>query len=85
MNSITISFGDYYRPQDIALYKKSSSSGTFEPWHYLVTEGEECETLFGVAFSTSGPHSRDEVLCTSYGRGALETNENVRLLNTPCN
>ena len=76
MNSITISFGDYYRPEHIAFHKKSSTSGNFEPWHYLVTEEEECETVFGVPFKII-PIPNNAVLCTRYTDAALETNENV--------
>jgi hypothetical protein len=76
VNSITISFGDYYRPEHIAFHKKSSTSGNFEPWHYLVTEEEQCETVFGVPFKTI-PIPTNAVLCTRYTDAALETNENV--------
>ena len=76
MNSITISFGDFYRPDHIVFSKKSNTTSNFEPWHYLVTEMGECENIFAVPYKTF-PSPSDPVLCTSYDNAALQTNENV--------
>ncbi|XP_028399262.1 laminin subunit gamma-1-like [Dendronephthya gigantea] len=77
--SITIYFGDYFRPDQLALYKKSSINGRFQPWHYLVTDSKKCEEVFGVPYKDI-PFPRNSVLCKRYDRAAaLETKENVTI------
>jgi hypothetical protein len=62
----------------LGFYKNNGS--TFEPWHYLVTNHEECETVFGVPYDTTFiPATTKSVLCRRYGQAALETNENVSM------
>jgi hypothetical protein len=62
----------------LGFYKNNGS--TFEPWHYLVTNHEECETVFGVPYdNTFIPATTKSVLCRRYGQAALETNENVSM------
>lgn len=75
VKSITISFGDYFRPGQIAFYKKTGNN-SFTPWHFLVTEQEQCDEVYGKPYKTI-PATNDDVLCTIYQTGAFETNENV--------
>lgn len=78
VESINISFGDNYPPARIAFSKKSSNNASknFAPWHYMVTESENCKNKFGTKYQEI-PAVPNSILCSKYGTKALGIQENV--------
>lgn len=74
---VVIRFGEYYRPGQLAFYKSSDYGQTYEPWHYFVSDGDECQEKFGVPFQ-SNPVTVKQVLCMVYPTESVESNDNVR-------
>ena len=76
---ISVAFGDYRRPEQIAFYKSKDYGATFEPWHFLVSPPatEQCREMFGME-ETSNPSRVDTVICQQYpSYFPLEYNETV--------
>ncbi|XP_057303936.1 laminin subunit alpha-1-like isoform X1 [Hydractinia symbiolongicarpus] len=73
-------FGDYRRPGQIAIYKSSDFGKTYTPWHYMVSQRQECTTVFGIPDSEIYilPDQKiNRVLCQEYSGYPFEYGEQV--------
>ena len=76
---LSMTFGDYRRPEQIAFYKSKDFGVTYEPWHFLVSPPalEQCRDVFGMPV-TYNPEKVDTVICQQYPNYfPLEYNETV--------
>ena len=71
-----IKFGEYYRPGQLAFYKSRDYGRTYQRWHHFVSNAEECQEKFGVP-NQNNPVRVDQVLCMTYPREAVESNDVV--------
>ena len=76
MNQLVIRFGEYYRPGQLAFYKSSDYGQSYEPWHYFVSNVDDCQEKFGVTYKTK-PTAVNDVLCMVYTSEAVDKNDVV--------
>ncbi|XP_073244875.1 netrin-4-like [Porites lutea] len=79
VNQLVIRFGEYYRPGQLAFYKSSDYGQSYEPWHYFVSNVDDCQEKFGVTYKTK-PTTVNDVLCMEYTSEAVDKNDVVSLL-----
>jgi hypothetical protein len=78
---LSMTFGDYRRPEQIAFYKSKDFGVTYEPWHFLVSAPalEQCRDVFNMPV-TYNPQKVDTVVCQQYpSYSPMEYNETVSL------
>ena len=76
VNQLVIRFGEYYRPGQLAFYKSSDYGQSYEPWHYFVSNVDDCQEKFGVTYKTK-PTAVNDVLCMEYTSEAVDKNDVV--------
>ncbi|XP_078373908.1 laminin subunit alpha-like [Oculina patagonica] len=77
-NQLVIRFGEYYRPGQLAFHKSSDYGQTYEPWHYFVSNADECQEKFNMPLKNN-PVRVDEVLCMVYTTESVDRNDIVSL------
>ncbi|XP_078587501.1 uncharacterized protein LOC144868761 isoform X3 [Branchiostoma floridae x Branchiostoma japonicum] len=77
--NITIHMGDTKRPGRLAIMK-SADGRNFDPWLYLVTNGNSDCRRFGVANLQPEPDSPESVVCREYPQLGVEQLYNERII-----
>ena len=68
-----IRFGEYYRPGQLVFYKSTDYGQSYEPWHYFVSNADECQEKFNRPVQNS-PVRVDQVLCMVYPTESVDRN-----------